>query len=105
SRGPRNLNTSAASSSPIDISSSALLVMPSAFIGHPVLDDGCDDLRILARNRARVLEIALEAVLLVFEREQRGVRTVVGPLGTGDAVEQHRFVRRRQRRGGGRLGG
>src|ERR1700710_640909 len=70
SRGPRYLNTSAASDSPIDISRSAALLRPSAFIGHPVLDDRRDDSRVLARNHARVVEIAFELGLVAFMTEQ-----------------------------------
>ena len=52
--------------SPIDISRSAALLRPSAFIGHPVLDDRRDDSRILARDHARVVEIAFELGLVAF---------------------------------------
>src|SRR5579864_9027842 len=73
SRGPRNLNTCAASSSPIDISRSALFITPSALIGHPIFHDGCDNLRILARDVAREFQVPLVFVLRVFEREQFAV--------------------------------
>src|ERR1700722_1808155 len=116
SRGPRNLNTCAASSSPIDISRSALFTTPSALIGHPVLDDSCNDLRILARDVACVFQVPLEFVFIALKRHQLGLAVVVASraavaLGDRQAVEQHRLVwrgqggdRRRRRREGAAQG-
>src|SRR5450631_1789590 len=65
SRGPRYLNTSAASSSPSDIIRIALLVMPSAAIaGHPFLDDVGHYLRITARNLFGLVHALLVAAQL-----------------------------------------
>src|ERR1700761_6263697 len=110
SRGPRNLNTCAASSSPIDISRSALFTTPSALIGHPVLDDSCNDLRILARDVACVFQVPLEFVFIALERHQVGFAVVVARLAAAalasrQAVEQQGLVRRGEGGGGHRRGG
>src|SRR5688572_20887090 len=57
SRGPRNLKTSAASSSPSDIRRMAALLTPSLLIaGHPVLYNVGDDRGILLGDLFRVLQ-------------------------------------------------
>src|ERR1700733_1930096 len=96
SRGPRYLNTSAASDSPIDISRSAALLRPSAFIGHPVLDDRRDDSGVLTRDHARVVEIAFELGLVAFVTEQThlGILFVFNlRFRHGRAVEHRQVVR------------
>src|SRR5471032_759889 len=99
SRGPRYLNTSAASDSPIDISRSAALLRPSAFIGHPVLDDRRDDSRVLARYHARVVEIAFELGLVAFVTEQTdlGVLFFFGLRLRHGRPEQRQLIRRGKR--------
>src|ERR1700710_2875990 len=108
SRGARNLKTSAASDSPIDISRSAALFRPSAFIGHPVLDDRRDDSRVLARDHPRVVEIAFELGLVAFIAEQADFGILVfidSGLRHGRTVEQRPFIwRPGPRRGGGARG-
>src|ERR1700743_3649594 len=107
SRGPRNLNTCAASSSPIDISRSALFMTPSALIGHPIFHDGCNDLRILARDVAGEFQVSLIFVLGAFEREQFAVGFQFGDRASTraralcgrNAIQQDRLVGRAQRGG------
>src|SRR4051794_27824410 len=105
SRGPRNLNTCAASSSPIDISRSALVITPSALSGHPVFHDGCNDLRSLTRDIAREFQVPLIFVFRIFQREGLEVgldldQSAVA-LRSRNTVEQQRLFGRRQCGGGG----